>query len=64
MKNSHQNYVIQYRLQDYWLDFHTDSYVYLSDAKDSLSKVKNNNPEIDFRLVKRFHTYTDVILNN
>ena len=21
MKNSHQNYVIQYRLQDYWLDF-------------------------------------------
>lgn len=64
MKNSHQNYVIQYRLQDYWLDFYTDSYLYLSDAKDSLSKVKNKNPKFDFRLVKRFHTYTDVILND
>lgn len=63
MRNYKKEYIIQHRVQDYWLDYVGDTtggiYWYLDRAQDALEKLNKTKPNTDFRLVRREHTFTD-----
>jgi hypothetical protein len=66
MHGSKTEYIIQHRVQDYWLDYVGDTiesvHRYLDRAQDALKKLKEDRKNTDFRLVRRKHTYKDEIL--
>lgn len=63
MHGSRIEYIVQIRVQDYWLDFgdgvFSGEFRYLKDAEAHLADAKKNKPYSDFKLIKRTHTFTD-----
>ena len=66
MHGSRTEYIIQYRIQDYWLDYVGDTiggkYWYLDKAQDALKRLKEDRKNTDFQLVRRKYTYTDEVV--
>lgn len=57
MRNIDIEYIIEQRVQDYWLIY--QSFWYLEWAQKRLEQLKQHMPDEDFRLIKRQTTYTD-----
>lgn len=55
-------YVIQHRVQDYWLDFESAKHGYADRAKARLEELTDMRPNTSFRIVRRICTYTDEVL--
>jgi hypothetical protein len=66
MHGSRTEYIIQHRVQDYWLDYVGDTiggtYRYLDKAQDALKRLKEDRKNTDFQLVRRKYTYTDEVV--
>lgn len=70
MHGSRIEYIVQIRIQDYWLDHWLDYgdgifnglFKYRNDAEAYLAEVKKNRPDMDFQLIKRTHSFIDEIL--
>jgi hypothetical protein len=62
MQGSSVEYIIQYRLQDYWLDVWAGTYLYRNTAEERLRKIKQEHPETDYKLIKRTHIFEDIEL--
>lgn len=63
MHGSRIEYIVQIRVQDYWLDYgdgvFSGEFRYLKDAEAHLAEAKKNKIYSDFKLIKRTHTFTD-----
>lgn len=61
MHGSRVEYIIQYRLQDYWLDVLGGgvTFWYRDKAEEKLKQIKEEHPEIDYKLIKRTHRFED-----
>lgn len=57
MHGSSTEYIIEYRVQDYWLIY--QSFWYIDRAQKRLAQLKQDMPDTDFRLIKRLTTFTD-----
>lgn len=57
MRNIDIEYIIEHRVQDYWLIY--QSFWYLDWAQKRLEQLKQDMPDVDFRLIKRQTAYTD-----
>ena len=62
MQGSSVEYIIQYRLQDYWLDVHEETHRYQDRAEERLKKIKEEHPKTDYKLIKRTQIFKDVEL--
>lgn len=62
MQGSSVEYIIQYRLQDYWLDVYEDTHRYQDRAEERLKKIKEEHPKTDYKLIKRTQIFKDVEL--
>ena len=66
MHGSSIEYVVQIRVQDYWIDYgrgmSNKKFSYREDAEELLGEAKEDNPNRDFQLVKRTTSYKDEIL--
>jgi hypothetical protein len=63
MHGSSVEYLVQIRVQDYWIDYGrgliSGEFRYREDAEKHLEKAKIDKPNRDFRLVKRITTFRD-----
>ena len=63
MHGSSVEYLVQIRVQDYWIDYgrglSNKKFSYREDAEELLEEAKEDNPGRDFQLVKRTTSYTD-----
>ena len=66
MYGSSVEYIVQIRVQDYWIDYgrgmSNKKFSYREDAEKLLGEAKEDNPNRDFQLVKRITSYTDEVL--
>lgn len=66
MHGSRIEYIVQIRIQDYWLDYgdgiFDGRFKYRNDAEAHLAEVKKSKPKMDFQLIKRTHSFIDEIL--
>jgi len=66
MHGSSIEYIVQIRVQDYWIDYGrgliSGEFRYREDAEKHLEKAKIDKPTRDFQLVKRITSYTDEVL--
>lgn len=68
MHGSRIEYIVQIRVQDYWLDFgdsvFSGEFRYLKDAEAHLADSKKNKIYSDFKLIKRTHTFVDELIQH
>lgn len=68
MHGSRIEYIVQIRVQDYWLDYGDSvfsvEFRYRRDAEAHLAEAKKNKPYSDFKLVKRTHTFVDELIQH
>ncbi len=66
MHGSSTEYIVQVRVQDYWIDFgdgvFSGEFRYQEDAEKHLAESKKNKPNRDFQLIKRKHSFIDEVL--
>jgi hypothetical protein len=66
MHGSSIEYIVQVRVQDYWIDFGDISSIgefrYREDAEKHLAESRKNKPNRDFQLIKRKHSFIDEVL--
>jgi hypothetical protein len=55
-------YAIQGRVQDYWLDCWKETFRYVDEAQKLCKTIQELNPTKDYRVVKRFTTYEDTVV--
>lgn len=55
-------YIVQHRIQDYWLDMY-GGHDYLKNADKAMKYFKEKSPSTDYRIVKRITTYDDEVVN-
>lgn len=59
---SKREYVVQGRVQDYWLDCFNKTFNYLDQAQNICKAIRQSNPTKDYRVVKRLTTYNDEVV--
>lgn len=64
MHGSTIEYVVQHRVQDYWLDLVNGKFSLLYEAKKHVELAEKKNPNTDFRLVKRTTSFLDELQNS
>jgi hypothetical protein len=57
-----REYVVQHRLQDYWLDCLNGKFQYLDQAQAALKSFREIRQNTDFRVVKRITKTTDEVI--
>jgi hypothetical protein len=66
MHGSSVEYIVQIRVQDYWIDYgggRSDrKFRYREDAEEFLEEVKKDEPNRDFQLIKRKHRFIDEVI--
>lgn len=63
MFGSKVDYIVQIRVQDYWLDYEHSTFIHKGDAVHRLNQLKINQPDRDFQLVKRTTSFEDLVLD-
>ena len=65
MYGSSVEYIVQIRVQDYWIDYgrgpEGTEFIYRDDAEKYLEEAKRTKPNRDFQLVKRVTKYSDEV---
>lgn len=64
MYGSRVDFVVQHRVQDYWLDCDASTFSYASDAEKRLQHLQLVAPKKDFQLIKRSHVWQDDVCIN
>jgi hypothetical protein len=66
MHGSSTEYIVQIRVQDYWIDLGegllSREFRYREDAEKHLAESKKNKPDRDFQLIKRMHSFIDEVV--
>lgn len=66
MRGSSTEYIVQIRVQDYWIDLGdglvSREFRHREDAEKYLTESKKNKPQRDFQLIKRTHSFIDEVL--
>lgn len=62
MYGSNIQYIVQIRIQDYWMDCSEATFQWRQDAWNKLKVLHKNNPREDFQVVKRTTTFKDELL--
>ena len=66
MNGSSVEYIVQIRVQDYWIDYgrglSNRKFGYREDAEEFLEEAKKDEPNRDFQLIKRTHRFIDEVL--
>lgn len=66
MHGSSVEYLVQIRVQDYWIDYgrglSNRKFSYQDDAEEFLEEARKDEPNRDFQLVKRKHSFIDEVL--
>lgn len=62
MHGSRIQYIVQIRIQDYWMDCSEATFQWKQDAWNKLKVLKERKPSEDFQVVKRTTMFKDEIL--
>lgn len=62
MHGSKVEYVVQRRLQDYWIDCFESTFKYKDQAESRIHNLREHSPQYDFQIVKRTSSFVDEIL--
>ena len=64
MYGSSTEYVVQIRVQDYWIDLLDGIFKHKDDAEKHYERAGMYTPARDFQIVKRTHTFSDEVLHH
>jgi hypothetical protein len=59
MYGSKKEYIVQIRVQDYWVDTYESTFAYLDQAKERLIELQDHNNKDDFKVIKRITSFVD-----
>ena len=64
MHGSKTEFIVQVRVQDYWIDSFDSTFQWKQDAEKRMEVLKEHNPKDDFQLIKRITRFEDIVLND
>jgi hypothetical protein len=62
MHGSKTEFIVQVRVQDYWIDSFDSTFTWKPDAEKRMEVLKEHNPKDDFQLIKRITRFEDEVL--
>ena len=64
MHGSKTEFIVQIRVQDYWIDSFDSTFTWKPDAEKRIKVLREYNPKDDFQLIKRITRFEDIVLND